>query len=39
MGEVDGKKALTPVYKKTTEGVKRLKGVLYDLATNTFKKD
>jgi len=38
-GEVDGKKALKTVYKKTTEGVKRLKGVRYDLANNTFRKD
>ena len=30
---------LKTVYKKTSDGVKRLRGVQYDLANNTFKKD
>ena len=38
--EKDGSKPLKTVFKKTTEGViKRLKGVRYDLANNTFLKD
>ena len=35
----DAKEALKAVYKKTTAGVKRLRGVRYDLAHNTFQKD
>jgi hypothetical protein len=38
----DEKEANTPlktVYKKTSRGVKRLRGVRYDLAGNTFQKD
>jgi hypothetical protein len=36
----DGRKAkLKTVFKQTDEGVKRLKGVRYDLANNTFLKD
>ena len=30
---------LKTVYKKTSDGVKRLRGVRYDLANNTFLKD
>ena len=30
---------LKTVYKKTSEGVKRMKGVRYDLANNTFIKE
>ena len=37
--EKDGKKKLKTVYKVTSEGVKRLRGVRYDLANNTFLKD
>jgi hypothetical protein len=35
----DGQRPLKTVYKKTSEGVKRLRGVQYDLANNTFQKD
>jgi len=38
----DKKEAAEPlktVYKKTSDGVKRLRGVRYDLANNTFIKD
>ena len=38
----DKKEATTPlktVYKKTVDGVKRLRGVRYDLANNTFHRD
>ena len=34
----DGAKPLKEVYKVTPEGVKRLTGVRYDLANNTFLK-
>ena len=34
----DGAKPLKEVYKVTPEGVKRLRGVRYDLANNTFLK-
>jgi hypothetical protein len=37
--EKDGKSKLKTVYKVTSEGVKRLRGVRYDLANNTFLKD
>ena len=37
--EKEGAAPLKTVYKKTTDGVKRLKGVRYDLANNTFLKD
>lgn len=37
--EKDGAKPLKTVFKKTTAGIKRLKGVRYDLANNTFLKD
>jgi len=37
--ERDRAKPLKTVYKVTPEGVKRLKGVRYDLANNTFLKD
>jgi hypothetical protein len=37
--ERDGTKPLKAVYKVTSDGVKRLKGVRYDLANNTFLKD
>jgi len=37
--EKDAKKVLKTVYKKTSDGVKRLRGVRYDLANNTFQKD
>ena len=37
--EKDGKAKLKTVYKVTSDGVKRLKGVRYDLANNTFLKD
>ncbi|HUP51652.1 MAG TPA: hypothetical protein VM198_04205 [Longimicrobiales bacterium] len=37
--EKEAKKALKTVYKKTSDGVKRLRGVRYDLANNTFQKD
>jgi hypothetical protein len=37
--EQDGTKSLKTVYKKTSDGVKRLKGVRYDLVNNTFIKD
>lgn len=37
--EKDGKKLLKTVYKKTSDGVKRLRGYRYDLANNTFIKD
>ena len=37
--EKDGKRPLKTVYKKTADGVKRLRGVQYDLANNTFQKD
>lgn len=36
--EKDGAKPLKSVYKRTSEGVKRLRGVSYDLANNTFLK-
>jgi len=36
---LEGTKPLKTVYKKTSEGVKRLRGVHYDLANNTFIKD
>ena len=35
----DGASKLKTVYKVTPEGVKRLRGVRYDLAKNTFLKD
>lgn len=35
----EAKKKLKTVYKKTEDGVKRLRGVRYDLANNTFLKD
>ncbi len=35
----EAKAALKIVYKKTDDGVKRLRGVRYDLARNTFQKD
>lgn len=35
----DGKSHLKTVFKNTDEGVKRLKGVRYDLKNNTFLKD
>ncbi len=35
----EAKKALKTVFKKTDEGVKRLRGVRYDLKRNTFQKD
>jgi hypothetical protein len=37
--EKDGTEPLKTVYKVTGDGVKRLKGVRYDLANNTFLKD
>jgi len=37
--EKEGTKPLKTVYKKTSEGVKRLRGVRYDLANNTFQRD
>jgi hypothetical protein len=37
--EKDAKALLKTVYKKTSDGVKRLRGVQYDLANNTFLKD
>ena len=37
--EKEGAKPLKTVYKKTSEGVKRLRGVRYDLANNTFIRD
>ena len=37
--EKDGKKPLKTVFKTTDDGIKRLKGVRYDLANNTFLKD
>ena len=37
--EKDGKKPLKTVFKNTSDGVKRLKGVRYDLENNTFLKD
>jgi hypothetical protein len=37
--EKDGKKKLKTVYKMTDDGAKRLRGVRYDLANNTFLKD
>lgn len=37
--EKDGTKSLKTVYKKTSDGVKKLKGVRYDLVNNTFIKD
>ena len=37
--EKDGKKKLKTVYKMTDDGPKRLRGVRYDLANNTFLKD
>jgi hypothetical protein len=37
--EKDGKAKLKTVYKVTPEGVKRLRGVRYDVAKNTFLKD
>jgi len=35
----DAEAPLKTVYKKTASGMKRLKGVRYDLANNTFLKD
>lgn len=35
----DAKKKLKTVYKVTDDGVKRLRGVRYDVAKNTFLKD
>jgi len=35
----DPKAPLKTVYKKTSSGMKRLKGVRYDLANNTFLRD
>jgi hypothetical protein len=35
----EGAKPLKTVYKKTSQGVKKLRGVRYDLANNTFIKD
>ena len=35
----DAEEALKAVYKKTSGGIKRLKGVRYDLVHNTFQKD
>ena len=35
----EAEKPLKTVYKKTSDGVKRLRGVRYDLANNTFIKD
>ena len=32
----DGARPLKSVFKNTSEGVKRLRGVRYDLANNTF---
>jgi hypothetical protein len=37
--EKDGSKSLKTVYKKTSDGVKRLRGYRYDLVNNTFIKD
>ena len=37
--EKDGKSPLKTVFKNTEDGVKRLKGVRYDLKNNTFLKD
>jgi hypothetical protein len=37
--ENDATKPLKTVYKKTVDGVKRLRGVRYDLANNTFLRD
>ena len=37
--EKDGTEPLKTVYKRTSKGVKRMKGVRYDLANNTFIKD
>ena len=37
--EKESAKPLKTVYKKTSDGIKRLKGVHYDLANNTFQKD
>jgi hypothetical protein len=37
--EKDGKKKFKTVYKVTSDGVKRLRGVRYDVANNTFLKD
>jgi hypothetical protein len=37
--EKEPRKKLKTVYKKTADGVKRLRGVRYDLANNTFLKD
>jgi len=37
--EKDGANPLKAVYKVTRDGVKRLRGVRYDLANNTFLKD
>ena len=36
--EKDAAKPLKTVYKKTSDGVKRLRGVRYDLANNTLLK-
>jgi hypothetical protein len=36
--EKEAKKPLKTVYKKTSAGVKQLKGYQYDLANNTFLK-
>jgi len=37
--EKEAKAPLKTVYKKTSKGVKRLAGVRYDLANNTFQRD
>jgi len=37
--EKEAEKPLKTVYKRTSAGVRRLKGVQYDLANNTFLKD
>jgi hypothetical protein len=37
--EKDAQKKLKTVYKTTSDGVKRLRGVRYDVANNTFLKD
>jgi hypothetical protein len=35
----DARAPLKTVYKKTADGVKRLRGVRYDLANNKFQRD
>lgn len=37
--EKEATKPLKTVYKKTADGVKRLRGVQYDLVNNTFLRD